>query len=264
MQRLVLYIFFCSLLSLVTPAPSTKAALSSGGCGFDDSLLLDNKKTFMPKSGSGGSGGFNFHASRLWATNRIPYIFEKVRKEEKNQIRGAMDIVEKNTCIKFEEAHDISSLNRYVNITNEYIPKPDGCGCDCIRGNVKWHSNKPNVSMTFSRRFDCDYKWLVLHELGHVLGLEHTMRRYDRDDYIIFNKECVKKEDLHEYQKFEKNQLNTYNMTYKCNSLMHYPAHWNTNEKNCFTMPVRGKGLTVLQAQLFQHSFPTFQMNYYN
>ena len=238
MRRIGFYLFFFALFSLVNPAPPTKAAIQNVGCRFDDNLLLDDKKMSQRQSG-GGSGGFNFWASKLWDTNKIPYRFDKVKKVEKNQIREAMDMVEKNTCVRFNEVHEISSLSRYVNITNSYGPKKDGCGgCDCITGDVEWHSNKPNVDMTYTGRFDCDYIWLVLHELGHVLGLEHTQRRYDRDDHIIFNEECVsqKDRDLLQFKKFEKNQLNTYNMTYNCNSMMHYPAHWLENEKGCFTM----------------------------
>jgi len=68
-------------------------------------------------------------------------------------------------------------------------------------------------------------KGFVLHELMHVLGIQHTQKRSDRDKYVKVNDEyCVKADSnsQHQYAKTKEGELHNYDVPYKCNSIMHY------------------------------------------
>ncbi|KAE9415875.1 hypothetical protein Angca_010292, partial [Angiostrongylus cantonensis] len=63
----------------------------------------------------------------------------------------------------------------------------------------------------------------AVHEIGHVLGLFHTMSRYDRDEYITIiqynvNVGCFERKFL----KLDETCIDVYGMTYDYGSIMHY------------------------------------------
>ena len=53
-----------------------------------------------------------------------------------------------------------------------------------------------------------------MHELGHVLGLLHTMKRPDRDQYIKIDPKCIP-----DFRKVKKFEANTHGIPYMCNAL---------------------------------------------
>ena len=72
----------------------------------------------------------------------------------------------------------------------------------------------------------------ILHELGHVLGLGHTIKRPDRDHYVTVIWDCIEKyfpQDKSQSEMLKKNQVDYFGVPYKCNSIMHY----NIQNQNC-------------------------------
>ncbi|VDM56948.1 unnamed protein product [Angiostrongylus costaricensis] len=59
-------------------------------------------------------------------------------------------------------------------------------------------------------------KGSAIHEIGHVLGLYHTMSRHDRDNYIKIPR------SIDEFKKVYKNDSDFYGLTYDYGSVMHY------------------------------------------
>ena len=57
----------------------------------------------------------------------------------------------------------------------------------CVGKVYSGRSQQQEVRLTLSRRVGC----LILHELGHVLGLAHTIKRPDRDDFVQINDDCI-------------------------------------------------------------------------
>jgi len=79
----------------------------------------------------------------------------------------------------------------------------------------------------------------VLHELMHVLGIQHTQTRSDRDNYLKVNSEdCVKpdKYSQEQYDMFKREKLENYGVPYKCNSIMHYRDNELARNDFCKTM----------------------------
>ena len=85
---------------------------------------------------------------------------------------------------------------------------------------------------------------LIIHELGHVLGLAHTQMRPDRDCYIDINWKCLEgktqNETAERYDQFEKLSCqdgNTHGTPYMCNSIMHYGSmDFSNDPRNCKSM----------------------------
>ncbi|KAE9417407.1 hypothetical protein Angca_010251, partial [Angiostrongylus cantonensis] len=62
----------------------------------------------------------------------------------------------------------------------------------------------------------------AVHEIGHALGLFHTMVRYDRDNYIEIVKNNLDPNCLGNFLKLKKNFADVYGLTYDYGSIMHY------------------------------------------
>lgn len=61
---------------------------------------------------------------------------------------------------------------------------------------------------------------LVLHELGHALGLYHEHQRPDRDDYVLYLPFCVEQGQGHNFDKYVGFMWGPYDVS----SVMHYRA----------------------------------------
>ncbi|VDM24091.1 unnamed protein product [Hydatigera taeniaeformis] len=63
---------------------------------------------------------------------------------------------------------------------------------------------------------------LYLHELGHVMGLDHEHIRADRDTYLHVNDAGVPEDFKSFFTKKSKEDLHTYDSPYDLQSVMHY------------------------------------------
>ncbi|KAH3796592.1 hypothetical protein DPMN_150161 [Dreissena polymorpha] len=63
---------------------------------------------------------------------------------------------------------------------------------------------------------------IILHELGHAIGLWHEQSRADRDDYVHVHKEKIRKENWHNFNKLLNGTYLHYNKPYDFYSIMHY------------------------------------------
>ena len=65
-------------------------------------------------------------------------------------------------------------------------------------------------------------KCIVLHELGHALGLWHEQSRLDRDEYVEILNDNIKPGHEHNFKHRSNNVINDYGVAYDYNSIMHY------------------------------------------
>ncbi|KAK6028084.1 astacin, partial [Ostertagia ostertagi] len=66
----------------------------------------------------------------------------------------------------------------------------------------------------------CDSVSIAAHEIGHALGLYHTMSRHDRDQFIIVDMANV--EPYYRNQLLHHNYAQTFGLPYDYGSIMHY------------------------------------------
>jgi NADH:ubiquinone oxidoreductase subunit len=64
--------------------------------------------------------------------------------------------------------------------------------------------------------------YTVLHELGHVIGLEHEHNRMDRDDYIKVFFGNIEDEDKDQFMIDYSRLYNNTKLPYDYESIMHY------------------------------------------
>ena len=65
------------------------------------------------------------------------------------------------------------------------------------------------------------YMFMILHELGHVLGFYHEHTRPDRDDYVEVKFENIEYDRQHNFWKRDAEITQTFG-PYDYNSIMHY------------------------------------------
>ncbi|XP_072161067.1 uncharacterized protein [Bemisia tabaci] len=111
---------------------------------------------------------------RLWKGATVIYKMEDhiwTTLHEYQKVQDAMRDIMQGSCVRFKER---SGELDYVYIQNNYIFETASVSILGRKGGMQ-------VLSVFYREFQ---KKTVLHELGHVLGLEDEHRRPDRDHYV--------------------------------------------------------------------------------
>lgn len=153
---------------------------------------------------------------KQWPDGIIPYdIPDTYSETEKFKIRVGMDRWERQTCVKFvpwsEKVHEELGAVRYMNFFR-------GGSCFSRQG---FHKHQPQVIGIGASCFGLQ---TIVHELGHAIGMKHTMERNDRDNYIEIMYENINPDSRRNYDTTAmKNQSYPYYGTpYDYKSIMHY------------------------------------------
>lgn len=145
--------------------------------------------------------------TRLWP-RRIPYRFkEGFDIEDKYKVVMAMNHWEENTCLEFVEARgtDFDVI--------EYARSDDAC--ESIVGRAQG-------PQPLNLAKPCMYKEILLHEIGHALGLYHEHMRADRDEFVTINYKNIQEDRDIEFDKLFTDSYKDFNKPYDYESIMHY------------------------------------------
>ncbi|KAK5973149.1 Zinc metalloproteinase [Trichostrongylus colubriformis] len=114
------------------------------------------------------------------------------------------------SCIDFYE----DTKNQEENVI--VVMQEDGC----------WsYVGKVGGEQPLSLGEGCDTVGTAMHEIGHALGLFHTMTRYDRDEFITPVLENVAEGFEDQYAMMDRELTSNYGYTYDYASIMHYGAN---------------------------------------
>jgi len=198
-----------------------------------------------------------------WTNNEVPYVFdENTSTKDQAVIKEQMDVIEANVpCIKFVEKTSGTVPWKHLRIM---VHNKNSCNHTVTPDPWYWYSlsgevnnyNRPRIDfISYSRLSDCDVEEylkevrdLIIHELMHVFGIEHTQKRADSVDYIEVDKSCIfNNTDAQEQYKIIENYPNKTVMAevpYRCNSVMHYGPETlskGTDGNKCPTMKSKSK-----------------------
>ncbi|KAH9509410.1 hypothetical protein Btru_045825 [Bulinus truncatus] len=145
----------------------------------------------------------------LWKNGVIPYVFNSTfPTQDRDAILGAMSEWEKATCIRFRLAT--------VQDTDIVVFR-DGRRCSTNIGRI---GREQVVTLAKS----CRSKRILIHELGHVIGLIHEHQRHDRDKYVKVILENVRNmsQERYQFSKLLSGSITDKTVKYDYTSVMHY------------------------------------------
>lgn len=141
---------------IVAPAPLE--ANPAADCLFCCQIIL-------PEGGERAA-----HATNIWPGGIVPYVFDgNVSTTNRNRALSAMTEIEATANIDF-------------------IPRTNEANYIHIRSA---NNNSSSVGMIGGRQniniFNWTFRYIIIHELYHALGIWHEQQRTDRDQYVQIN-----------------------------------------------------------------------------
>ncbi|KHJ85375.1 astacin [Oesophagostomum dentatum] len=127
----------------------------------------------------------------------------------------AVQAWKQDTCVEFEKIDPPS---------NELEAKKDALRVTADEPGCASHPGKLGGEQPLILGDGCESFAHIAHELGHALGLYHTMARHDRNKYVTVRPKTMEKKYRVELKKQTKKDNNNYGVGYDYGSIMHYPS----------------------------------------
>jgi len=175
--------------------------METGG-NYEGDIMLDPvEKAATDKK----HNGFASIRGGRWPGARIPYVIDgSIDSRGRQAISQAIASYQAKTCIRFHRR------------TNErtYIRFYRGRGCSSPVG---YYSGRVN---SISLATGCWSKGIVIHEIGHSIGLFHEQSRPDRDSYVTIHWNNIIQSTRFNFNKAS--NIDSLGTKYDVSSIMHY------------------------------------------
>ncbi|VDN03726.1 unnamed protein product [Thelazia callipaeda] len=150
---------------------------------------------------------FSSDPEAKWISFPIKYRFdESLGILQISQILEAVGIWQNITCITFENDQ---------NANGDYLEFFEGDGCYSMIGRF---GGRQGVSIGKG----CERMGIIVHELGHMLGLWHEQSRPDASKHITVVKNDILPSYVGEFLERSVDEITTFNVPYDLGSIMHY------------------------------------------
>jgi len=188
--------------------------------------------------GKYGSG--HVAAGKPWAEGRVKYCFASdVSVEVRSHFTAATDQIMRSTCLTFEDVgwqFGDSNTEAESQRCNErpaiFVMSKTDAGCYSAVG----QSDLPSQPLQLEHP-GCTMHGVILHELGHALGMAHENSRPDRNDYITVNFDNVRPESV---KNFDITPEAYVDQPYQYESLMHFDPYAFAENETLPTIVTKG------------------------
>merc|ERR1719383_126678 len=122
---------------------------------------------------------------RRWPQNIVPYEFSSSilgNSESRSLIEQAMHEWQAVSCIRFEPFS--TSLAQQLGHDQRMLFQTSESGCFASLGFLDPRIIRGSPRNRVNLGNNCMYKRVILHEIGHGLGLYHQQARPDRDENL--------------------------------------------------------------------------------
>uniref|UniRef100_A0A0K0E6A6 Metalloendopeptidase n=1 Tax=Strongyloides stercoralis TaxID=6248 RepID=A0A0K0E6A6_STRER len=143
-----------------------------------------------------------------WRSPIKYYIESGVIKEN---IEVAIEALKNNTCVTFKKEN-------YIFHNESGIIFKEGPYCESYVGK-QFNNQSQEIILTKECQKD---PYIILHELGHALGLVHEHARNNREKYISIDDGQLDANGKNNFHSFVHSTFLNYNTEYDYASLMHY------------------------------------------
>jgi len=151
-----------------------------------------------------------------WPDGVIPYEISKLTPEQEAIVkRGMQRWMDTGAQISFVPR---TNQEEYVFFTGSLT---NGNNTSLV-GYKKGARAEINITAFWWRQEE----WMIVHELGHVLGFHHEHQRWDREDYITVHYENIKPGRSSDYDRIDQTNWIVSSTAYDYRSIMHYRICW--------------------------------------
>mgnify|MGYP002804199384 FL=1 len=146
---------------------------------------------------------------RTWTNGIVPFVIkDNVDNVRKGIVKAAIKHWQEKTCIKFKPKEN----------EKDYVEFEQGDGCSSYVGRIK---GKQDLTVG-NKRHGCRVG-NIIHEIGHAIGFFHEQSRPDRDDFVKIEWGNVKRDYKVNFLKFSTRVIDSKDVGYDYDSVMHYP-----------------------------------------
>ncbi|KAE9554888.1 hypothetical protein FO519_001916 [Halicephalobus sp. NKZ332] len=171
-----------------------------------DDIILSPKQIQMRKYNGIKDATIKERWNNRWENNIVPYqLSNKYTSHEKMIIEDALKTISEVSCFRFPKR---TTEKNYLD-----IDKRDGCYS---------YVGKVGGRQLLSLSRGCIYGFIIIHEVLHVLGLEHEHQRPDRDEFIKIIYSNVEPDKMSNFGKIPEDDVYYKEHPYDYRSIMHY------------------------------------------
>ncbi|XP_055614691.1 zinc metalloproteinase nas-14-like [Uranotaenia lowii] len=155
-------------------------------------------------------------AAYKWPDGIVPYVFheDECDLDYRARILDSMNVIQQSSCVHFIPKTD--DQLEHIRFRKSSL----GCG-----SSIGYRPGQSEPLDVVYDDFCLSLPGAIQHELLHVLGLFHEHTRPDRDDYVEILWDNIEPEFRKNFAKGSYDYMETFDLPYDYNSVMHYPRY---------------------------------------